>query len=378
MKWNRNFRGESIVDRTDINSLWVADMDFPCAKPIVDALKKRAEHPAYGYTGFEGSDYYTSIAAWNLTKYSRTVKESDILYSPGVVFSIACAVRAFTKPGEGVIIQTPVYYPFKRTIEDNNRRVVENPLINKGGRYVMDFENLSIAAADESVKMIILCSPHNPVGRVWDESELKKLNDICCQNDVIVVADEIHGDIHRAGIVFSPASKAGHSDNVVTVNAPSKTFNIPGLMSSWVIIENDSLKADWKHEAYGGSGMSIPNPFGLLASVAAYSEGQDWLNQVSEYIDCNIAWIKNFIDNNIPSVGFEVPEGTYLVWLDFNNTLYGNDMKLMDMLDKKMGIIVDPGSIFGFPGKGFIRINAACPRARLEDAFKKIKTLVSL
>lgn len=377
MKWDRNFRGESVIERTDINSLWVADMDFPCANPIVEALKARAEHPAYGYTGIEGSDFFKSIADWNKNRYGRSVNENDILYSPGVVFSIACAVNAFTKPGDGIIIQTPVYYPFKRTIEKNYRTVVENPLIKSGNSYVMDFDNLSLSASDENVKMIILCSPHNPVGRVWNKAELKRLNDICFQNDVLIVADEIHSDLLRAGVDFVPAAKVGNPDNVVTVNAPSKTFNIPGLMSSWVIIENDSLKTRWKDEAYGRSGMSIPNPFGLNASIAAYTQCDDWLVQVKDYIDRNLAWMKIYIEKNIPDIGYEIPEGTYLAWLDFNKTIYGDDIKLTDLLDENKGILVDPGSIFGLSGRGFIRINAACPHSRLEDALNKIKNLIN-
>lgn len=239
----------------------------------------------------------------------------------------------------------------------------------------MDFPELEKLASSPDVKLMILCSPQNPVGRVWTEDELKKVSDICMRNEVIVLSDEIHADLIRQDMQFIPAAVAGNPQNTITFNAPSKSFNIPGLMASTVIFGNEDLKSAWKKEAYSKNGMSLPNPFGLTAGAAAYEKGEDWLNQVNAYIDENLKFIKRYIDSNIPSIKFDIPEGTYLAWLDFNGTQYSDDEALADLLYKKFGILVDPGNIFGESGKGFIRINAACPRSRLSDAFIEIKSL---
>ncbi len=376
LKWDRNHRFDIITDRDDVNSLWVADMDFPCSQTIVNAIKKRAEHPTYGYTYFDGSKFFESIAEWNSKYYSRNVKVEDILYAPGVVYAVASAITAFSNTGDGIIIQTPVYYPFKKMIENNGRKVVENPLNKVGNSYVMNFDRLAESASRPDVKLMIICSPHNPVGRVWTEAELKRVGDICYENGVLLLSDEIHSDMIWGKNQFISAAVAGHPKNTITFNAPSKTFNIPGLMISWVIIENVSLKDKWKDEAYGKTGMSLPNPFGLVAAKAAYNESEDWLFQVKNYIEGNLIFMKRYIDENMPSVGYEVPEGTYLTWLDFNNAGFMNDNMFSELLDEKLGILVDPGNIFGEQGRGFIRINAACPRHRIEEALQKISAIL--
>ncbi|MCK5757583.1 MAG: pyridoxal phosphate-dependent aminotransferase [Clostridiales bacterium] len=376
MKWDRNHKFENITDRDDINSLWVADMDFPCSDAIVKAMLKRAEHPAYGYTYFDESEFFESVMNWNCRYYSRKVDIKNIFYAPGVVYAIAAAINAFSDVGDGVIIQSPVYYPFKMMIENNGRKVADNPLINKNNFYLMDFDALEKTASENDVKLMILCSPHNPVGRVWTKSELKQVSDICAKNNVLLLCDEIHSDMIWGNNKFISASSTGNSDNIITFNAPSKTFNIPGLMVSWVIIENNSLKERWKDEAYGKTGMNLPNPFGLVAARAAYNESDDWLIQVKKYIEGNLLYMKKYIDENMPLISYEVPEGTYLAWLDFNNTIYNDDNMFSDLLGEKLGILVDPGNIFGEQGKGFIRINAACPRHRLTEALRKISLIL--
>ncbi len=376
LKWDRNHRFNAVGDVDGINSLWVADMDFPCAEPIVKALAERAAHPVYGYTYFDNSGFFNLVSEWNKKRYGWKVEKDNILFAPGVVYAIACAISAFSNTGDAVIIQTPVYYPFRRIIEKNNRKVIENPLIKDADGYSMDFIGLQNLASHPDVKLIIICSPHNPVGRVWTEDELRSMSDICSKNGVMVLSDEIHSDLIRSGMRFIPSAVAGDPENTITFNAPSKSFNIPGLMASTVIIENKELKSLWKTEAYYKNGMSLPNPFGLVAASAAYEKGGDWLEQVNAYIDENLRVMKEYIDKNIPSVGYNIPEGTYLAWLDFNNTQYKQDCELSDILYEDFGILVDPGEIFGEQGKGFIRINAACPRARLVDALSKIKTLL--
>jgi cystathionine beta-lyase len=376
LKWDRNHRFEHVGGRDGINSLWVADMDFPCAKPIVDAMAERAMHPIYGYTYFDGSGFFELVARWNERRYGWKTEVSDILYAPGVVYAIACAINAFSKPGQGVVIQTPVYYPFRRIIEKNGRVIKENPLKNNGGKYLMDYEGLREIVSHPDTTLMILCSPHNPVGRVWSREELKAVCDICRENKVLVLSDEIHADLIRKESAFTPAAVAGDPKNTLTFNAPSKSFNVPGLMASTVVIENQDLKSAWKNEAYSRNGMSLPNPMGLAAASAAYKSGEDWLAQVNEYIDENLRDMKSFIDEHMPSVGYEVPEGTYLAWLDFRDSGYPDDSELSDVLFRDFGILVDPGSIFGEQGKGYIRINAACPRSRLIDALEKMHSFI--
>ncbi len=379
IKWERNYKFQSIEPGRKINPFWIADMDFPCAQPIVEALKHRAAHPVYGYTYFDQGEFFKSVSEWYSRRYGWSVKTKDIFYAPGVVFAIGSLINAFSNLGDGIVIQTPVYYPFKKLIKANGRRVVESSLVKdvkNSGRYVMDYADLELKVSAPDVSMMILCSPHNPVGRVWSERELSRVSDICENNNVLLISDEIHGDLVRDGIRFIPAAIAGNPENLITCSAPSKSFNIPGLMVSTVIIQNDKYRKGWEMEAYNKTGLSLPNPMGAVAMKAAYEGGEEWLEQVNEYIDGNLFWMKKYVDENLVGVGYDVPEGTYLAWMDFNNTAFADDRKLADRLETEYGILVDPGYIFGKQGKGFIRINVACPRSRLADLFEKIEMLL--
>ncbi len=376
LKWDKDHNGNGTGKYDNLNSMWVADMDFPCPEPVVDAIVKRAGHPVYGYTYYDADTLSAAAAKWYGDRYGWEVDKEHILFSPGVVASINYSINAFTAPGDGIIIQPPVYYPFSRIITKNGRRLVYNPLKMENGVHKQDFEDLEKKASDPGVGMMLLCSPHNPGGRVWTRDELSRISEICKKNDVVLVTDEIHSDLIRNGMKFTPAAAAGHAENTITCTAPSKTFNIPGLMISSAIIENDEFREKWKTEAYAKAGLSMPNPFGAAAFKAAYEKGGEWLEQVNGYIDSNLRWISQYISENLPNVGYEVPEGTYLAWLDIKGAGWEDDGGFADMLASRTGVLVDPGHIFGPGGSGFIRINAACPRSRLIDAMEKIKSVL--
>jgi cystathionine beta-lyase len=357
--------------------MWVADMDFPCAEPIVSAIEKRAAHPVYGYSFYDKKKVPGVICKWLRDRYDWELTYNDVFYAPGVVTSIGVLIREFTEPGDGIIIQTPVYYPFKKTIEASGRRVLENPLLNIDGFYKMDFTDLENKVSDSGARIMILCSPHNPVGRVWTSEELSKVSKICSSNGVLIITDEIHMDLTRKDIAFVPAATAGDSMNTITLTAPSKTFNIPGLSISATIIENPEFKERWRNMAYKSMGLSLPNPFGAEAFIAAYEQGSEWLMQVSEYIDGNFNRLRDALNDEIPEIGFRVPEGTYLAWLDLNKAGITDDIEFAEKLERQEGLLVDPGSIFGDGGRGFIRLNVACSTKRVIDAVDSIKRVLA-
>ncbi|MFO7637640.1 MAG: PatB family C-S lyase [Clostridia bacterium] len=350
--------------------LWVADMDFPCPDPLVEALSSRAQTRIFGYTHL-GEEYPGILRAWNMDRYGWAVREEDIFYSPGVMASIACLVRCLTGEGAGIIIQPPVYPYFKRIIEANGRKTVENALVASKGQYHMDFADLEEKAREKGTAMMILCSPHNPVGRVWDREELVRVANICRDNHVILVSDEIHADIIRRDRTFIPVDKACPWEGIITCTAPSKTFNMPGLMFSNVVIRDAGYKGAWKMEAYGKSGLSMPNPFGYSAAVAAYTLCGDWLEQVNAYIDRNLLFMRDNIREAGCPVTYRIPEGTYLAWMDFNG--YGlADEELEDRIHGKAGVRLNKGTEFHEGATGFFRLNAACPRIILEEALSRI------
>ncbi|MBN1622780.1 MAG: pyridoxal phosphate-dependent aminotransferase [Clostridia bacterium] len=377
LKWDRNFRMGPVRYKGKVNSMWVADMDFPCAQPIVSAIEKRAAHPVYGYSFYDKKKVPGAICKWLRDRYNWELAYNDVFYAPGVVTSIGVLIREFTEIGDGIIIQTPVYYPFKKAIEAAGRRVIENPLLNIEGIYKMDFDDLVKKASDPDTKMMILCSPHNPVGRVWSSEELSKLSGICRNNGVLLLTDEIHMDLTRSHITFVPAATAGDRMNTITLTAPSKTFNIPGLSISATIIENPEFKERWQNMAYKSMGLGLSNPFGAEAFIAAYEQGSEWLSQVSKYIDENFIRLKGSLNEEIPEIGFRVPEGTYLAWLDLNKAGISDDIEFAEKLERMEGLLVDPGSIFGDEGRGFIRLNAACSTKRVLDAVHSIKHVLS-
>lgn len=356
--------------------LWVADMDFPAPQPVVDALVRRAQHGIYGYT-IRTEGYDRAVVDWMKRRHGWALEPEWIVSTPGVVPAINFLVRTFTLPGQKVLIQRPVYYPFFKAIENNGGQIVSSSLILNNGRYEMDLNDFEEKAADPATTLYILCNPHNPVGRVWTDAELSRIGEICLKHRVLVVADEIHADLIYQGITFTPfaAINAEMALNTVVCTAPSKTFNLAGLHTSNIIIPNPELKRRFQ-QTLNSCGMGKwANPFGLLACEIAYREGESWLEQVMAYIEDNLDYLQEYIQSNIPGIRLIRPEGTYLVWLDCRE-LGLDKWALKRLMLEKARIFPDEGFIFGPEGEGFERINIACPRLILKDALGRIRRAV--
>ena len=356
-------------------SLWVADMDFQVAKPITDALQAQVNHGIYGYTEVK-SDYFDIVKNWFKDNFDWEIKKGSLVKTPGVVYAIAMAVKAFTKEGEAVIIQQPVYYPFSEMIIANNRKLVNSPLVLKGGRYEIDFEDFEKKIVKNNVKLFILCSPHNPVGRVWSVEELKRIGDICIKHDVVILSDEIHADFvyePNKHHVFASLGES-YAANSVIATAPSKSFNIAGLQVSNIFIENKKLRDAFRNEIVK-SGYSQLNTMGLVAARAAYEFGKEWLDEVRAYIKDNLIFFRDYLKENIGELNLIEPEGTYLVWVDFGK-LGLSEKQREDLIVNKAKLWIDSGAMFGADGEGFERFNIACPRSYLKEALDSLKKAV--
>jgi cystathionine beta-lyase len=356
----------------DILPMWVADMDFQVADVITEAIKKRADHPVYGYT-MPGEEYYEAICSWWLKRHNFAVNKEWICYGPGVVPAINMLIKAFTKPGENIMLQVPVYHPFFNAIENNGCNLIESPLIYEDGIYSMDFLDIEEKMKNNNIKLFILCSPHNPVGRVWTKEELTRLGDLCVKYNVLIVADEIHCDLVYKGFKHIPiASICKEYENITaTCVAPSKTFNIAGLQTSSVIISNRELRAKYT-AMLDSNGLMGPNMFGIEATEAAYKYGEPWLEELLNYLECNLKYLLEFIEEKIPRVKVVVPQGTYLVWVDFSD--YGINAKMLhELMLEKGKVWFNEGYIFGDAGENFERINIACPREILIEGLKRIE-----
>ena len=352
-------------------SLWVADMDFQVAKPITDALQAQVNHGIYGYSEVK-SDYFDIVKNWFKDNFDWEIKKGSLVKTPGVVYAIAMAVKAFTKEGEAVIIQQPVYYPFSEMIIANNRKLVNSSLVLKDGRYEIDFEDFEKKIVKNNVKLFILCSPHNPVGRVWSVEELKKIGDICIKHGVVIFSDEIHADFvyePNKHHVFASLGES-YAANSVIATAPSKSFNIAGLQVSNIFIENKKLRDAFRNEIVK-SGYSQLNTMGLVAARAAYESGKEWLDEVRAYIKDNLIFFRDYLKENIGELSLIEPEGTYLVWVDFRK-LGLSEKQREDLIVNKAKLWIDSGAMFGVDGEGFERFNIACPREYLKMALDSL------
>ena len=355
----------------DILPFWVADMDFRAPVPVIDALKTRADHGIFGYTQIK-DDYFNVLQNWFRTRHDWEIERSDLVITPGVVFAVATAIRTFTRHGDAVLIQQPVYYPFANMIRQNERVLVDNPLHLIEGRYMIDFEDFEQKIVEHGVKLFILCSPHNPVGRVWTRAELEQIAAICLRHDVIVVADEIHEEFVRPGFRHIPFASLSEEAAAITVTctSPSKTFNLAGLQISNIFIRDKDLRRRFKEEL-SRTGYDEPNTLGLAGAKAAYEHGTEWLTQLLAYIEENHARTKSFLTAHLPKVQIIAPEGTYLLWLDFR--AYGlSDEALNEKIIREAHLWLDDGPIFGAGGSGFQRINIACPWATLETGLQNL------
>ncbi len=374
---------KQIFGSDDILPMWVADMDFPVAQPIVEALKNRAEHPFYGYTQ-PGQSLIESVVERMKRKFNWEIKPEWVVFTPGVIPALNAAVRMLTRPGDEFILQQPVYFPFFSTVTNAGCQIINNPLKLINGRYEMDFENLEskflpkrgMHAEPSRAKGMILCNPHNPVGRVWRREDLIRSGEIVIKNGGIVISDEIHCEILFRGNRHTPFASISEefAQNSIVCMAPSKTFNLAGMEASSIIIPNQKLREDF---AKMRSGITPgPNVFAYVAMEAAYRYGDEWLEQVLDYLQANLDFLITYFENRIPRIKVIPPQGTYLVWLDCRGlNMDGEGLK--NFMREKARVGLDDGYLFGEGGCGFERINIACPRAILEEALNRIERAVN-
>lgn len=356
----------------DVLPLWVADMDFKTAPAILDKLEQVVRHGIFGYTESK-EDYFRALEGWYRERFGWKVQKSWLIKTPGVVFALAAAVRAFTDKGDAVLIQQPVYYPFMSVIEKSGRKLANNALRQVDGHYEIDFADFEQKVVQDKVKLFILCSPHNPVGRVWKEWELRKLGDICLEHGVVIVSDEIHSDFVWQGhkhLVLSSLSPE-YEKITVTCTAPSKTFNLAGLQISNIFVPDAGLRKKLHREVLL-TGYSEASTVGLAACQAAYESGGEWLEELKNYIWENYLFLEDYLARNIPQIHPNVLEGTYLVWLDCRG-LGMTEAEREDFIVKKAKLWLDKGTMFGTEGEGFERINIACPRKTLEKALGSLR-----
>lgn len=356
----------------DILPLWVADMDFRSPDSVVEALKKAVDHGIFGYSRADES-YFDAVAAWYQKRHHLTLQPEWMTCTPGIVFALSIAVRAFTQEGDAVLIQPPVYHPFSRAILRNKRTLVENPLVLKDGHYEMDLEELEQKVLDEHVKLMILCNPHNPVGRVWTREELTALADICLRHHVYVISDEIHGDFVWQGHEQTPYASISEEAclHSMMCTAPSKTFNLAGMATSNLFIPDPEMRRKFRSELLD-VGQENMNRLGLFACRAAYEGGGEWLDQLIGYLAGNLALVRDFCKNRVPQIQLVEPEGTYLAWLDCRE-LGMTDDELMAFFSNEAKVWLDPGTHSCEQGSGFMRFNLGSSRSVIAQALDQIE-----
>ncbi len=360
---------KKVFGREDVLPMWVADMDFAVPPAVQEAIRRRAEHPIYGYT-FRPEEYYQSIVGWIARRHGWQVAREWISYSPGIVPALNMAVQGFTDPGDGVILQSPVYHPFFWAIDLNHRKLLNNRLVEKEGSYTFDFDDLAEKAKE--AKLLLLSNPHNPVGRSWDEEELRRLGEICVEYDVLIVSDEIHADLTLPGHHHVPLASLSEeiAARTITCMAPSKTFNLAGLSTSSVIISDEKIREHFK-EVVEALHIGGGNLFGIEASIAAYNHGEAWLDALLDYLTGNIARAREVVAKEMAEVTMAPVEATYLVWLDFRRTgMDAEALKKFMLEEAKVG--GNDGAMYGPGGEGFVRLNLATPRSIVEEAFERI------
>lgn len=355
----------------DLLPLWVADMDFKSPPSVIRAMHKVAEHGLYGYVK-PTEDYFQSVAGWMKRRFDWSVEPEWITLVPGIVPAISIALRAFTKPGDKVIVQQPVYHPFMAVTRELDREVLNNALVETETGYEINISQLREMASDPKAKALILCSPHNPVGRVWTRDELRAIMEICEENDVLLISDEIHQDLVYAGSVHEPTAKLGtEASRIITCTAPSKSFNVASLFASNIIISNGELRAEFKKAVEQLHLM--PSQFTIEGVKAAYNEGEEWLEALMEYLSGNVDFVTGYLEEHLPQVSFRAPEATFLIWMDFRKCGL-TSVELDRILREEARVALNKGWMFGREGEGHMRLNIGCPRSVLRDALDRIKT----
>ena len=355
----------------DLTSMWVADMEIKAPKEVIEALKERCEHGVFGYS-YVSDEYYTSVINWLKEKHNYEIKKEWLRFTNGVVTAIYCFVNIFTKIDDAILILTPVYYPFHNAVKDNNRKLITCDLKNTDGYFTIDYEEVEKKIVENKVKLFIQCSPHNPAGRVWKEEELAKILEICKKHNVLVISDEIHQDIIMKGYKHIPSAivaNGKYADNLITVSAASKTFNLAGLIHSNIIISNDELRKKYDEEIKKINQTEI-NILGMLATQVAYEKGSEWLENVKEIIEDNFNYLKTELNKHIPEITITNLEGTYLVFLDLRKIIPIDKVK--EFIQDKCNLAIDFGEWFGASFKGFIRINLATDPEIVKKAVESI------
>ncbi len=371
--------GKARMGREDLLPMWVADMDFPLPREVLEVLHGRIEHGIFGYTDPD-DEYYAVLKKWFSHRYGWQIEREWNTVTPGVVYALATAVRALTEPGDAVLIQEPVYYPFREVIRDNHRVCVSSPLVRRvdgdKSRYVMDLADFEEKIKQNKVNLFLLCSPHNPVGRVWSREELERVSEICLRHQVRIVVDEIHCDFIFSGHHFTPYGtlEEKYVENAVICTSPSKSFNIAGLQTANILIPDRTLRLAFKKEN-AAAGYSQGNVMGITAVKAVYEKGERWLDALRAYLEENLVFFREYLEKNIPGAGLIEPEGTYLLWVDFSGVVdsYG---ELHSLLVDKAHLWLDEGVIFGGENALFARFNIACPRSVLEQGLSQLAEAV--
>lgn len=372
IKWRQELLEEHFANR-DALPFWVADMDFPAPEAVINSLTRRAQHGIYGYE-YHTEAYFDALLNWYSERHNWTIDRDHIEFCPGVLNAVAVLINQHTDEGDGIILQPPVFFEFNAVIRSNNRQRVKNPLRLVDGRYEMDFEDLEAKAAIPENKILIICNPHNPVGRVWTADELQRAGDICARHGVLVISDEIHADIVYPPHRFTPIASLSDdlAKNSVTCLSPAKTFNIAGMIDAMTIIPDETRRQQF-HDFAHRYQTNKTNVFAITAIETAYREGGAWLDEMLTYLQGNINFIRTYLAENLPQVRLIEPEGTFLIWLNFDE--FGLDAKALEaFLGQEAGLALNSGYWFGREGAGYARMNIACPRSTLEDAFERLKT----
>jgi cystathionine beta-lyase len=365
---------QRVFGSEEVLPMWVADMDFRTPDFVIDALRKRLGHEILGYT-FRGNEFNEAIVSWMKKRHGWEVAPAWLSFSPGVVPALNMLVMALTEPGDRIIVQPPVYFPFFGAVRENGRVIVENPLVLENGRLNMDLEDLKQKAV--GARMLLLCHPHNPGGSVWTRQELETLAQICIDNDVLVISDEIHSDLifdphqHIPLATLSPEIAA----LTITCNAPSKTFNLAGLATSYLIIPNKKLLEKYNRMINDRLHAGMGNLFGAIALQAAYTHGDDWLKQLLGYVHQNVKFVGEYLQQNIPQITMVEPESTYMIWLDCRALGFSTEV-LMDFFVNNAHLGLNEGAMFGSGGAGFMRLNVACPRQIVQQAMRQLSAAV--
>lgn len=351
--------------------MWLADMEFATPPPVIEAIKDRLDKKIFGYTRVFDPAYYQAFTRWTRDYYGWTFEEEDLVFSHGIVPAIHSLVSYICRPGDKLMIMTPSYAPFKKSAQLNGVELVSCPLIEREGHYTIDFDDLEEKAQDPKMKLCIFCHPHNPTGRLWTEEELISFGEICLDNDLFIISDEVHCDLLRSGLSHTPLARLfPKTDRIITCMAPSKTFNMAGFLFSNIIIPNDEIKKTWKTRQ-----SSSINPLSLVAAQAAYTHCHDWLDQLKTYLDDNFKFVKEFIDHHLPQAVFHIPQATYLAWIDLG-AYVAQDINLTLYFAKNAGVLLEGGDMFVSNADGFIRLNIACPRSLLQEGLERIAKLL--